>query len=269
MIIIGEKINGSIPSVAKAIEAKDEKYIRRLAKRQAEAGADYIDVCASVSDDRELETMKWLIDLVQDTVDTPICIDSPNPRICVACIPFCNKPGIINSVSLEGEKIDVIFPVIAETDWQVIALLCDNRGIPSTVEKRLDIARDLMSRADEYGIEHSRIYIDPLVIALATDCETMAKFVSCTKQIKEWYPDVHVTSGLSNISFGLPARKIINMAFMVLAMNSGMDSAIVDPVNSDMLGIILATDALIENDEYCLKYIKAFRQGRIGNTAKK
>ena len=81
---------------------------------------------------------------------------------------------------------------------------------------------------------------------------------------------MYVTSGCSsNISFGLPARKIINMAFMVLAMNSGMDSAIVDPVNSDMLGIILATDALIENDEYCLKYIKAFRQGRIGNTAKK
>jgi len=269
MIIIGEKINGSIPSVAKAIEERDEKFIRRLAKRQAEAGADYIDVCASVSDDKELETMKWLIDIVQDTVDTPICIDSPNPRICVDSIPFCNKPGIINSVSLEGDKIDVIFPVIAKTDWQVIALLCDNHGIPSTVEKRLNIAREIMAKADEFGIEHSRIYIDPLVIALATDGETMKKFQACTSQIKEWYPEVHVTSGLSNISFGLPARKIINMAFMVLAMNAGMDSAIVDPLNRDMLGLILATDALIENDEYCLHYIKAFRQGRIGNATKK
>ncbi|MGI6577090.1 MAG: methyltetrahydrofolate cobalamin methyltransferase [Eubacteriales bacterium] len=269
MIIIGEKINGSIPSVAKAIESKNEDYIRRLAKRQSEAGADYIDICASVSDDLELETMKWLIDLVQDTVDTPICIDSPNPQVCVDCIPFCKKEGIINSVSLEGDKIEIIFPAIADTGWQVVALLCDNYGIPSTVDKRLQIAKQLMSRADEYGIEHSRIYIDPLVIALATDGESMAKFEACTRQIKEWYPDVHITSGLSNISFGLPARKIINMAFMALAMNAGMDSAIVDPLNRDMLGIILATDALTENDEYCLNYIKAFRQGRIGNVTKK
>jgi 5-methyltetrahydrofolate corrinoid/iron sulfur protein methyltransferase len=121
-----------------------------------------------------------------------------------------------------------------------------------------------MEKAEEYGIAHSRIHIDPLVIALSTDGETMSKFTACTAKIRELYPDVHITSGLSNISFGLPARKSINQAFMVLAMNAGMDCAIVDPLNRDMLGIILASDALLGNDEFCLDFIRAFREGRIG-----
>lgn len=264
MIIIGEKINGSIPSVGKAIAARNEAKIRKLAKDQAEAGADFIDVCASVAESVEIETMKWLIDIVQDTVDTPICIDSPNPHTCVACIPFCKKEGLVNSVSLEGSKIETIFPVIANTKWEVVALLCDSHGIPSTVEKRMVIAKEIMAKAKEYGIVPARVHIDPLVITLSTDGETMAKFAACTSQIREMWPSVHITSGLSNISYGLPVRKSINMAFMALAMNAGMDCAIVDPLNRDMLGIIMATDALIENDEFCLGFIKAFRQGRIG-----
>ena len=107
MIIIGEKINGSIPSVAKAIAARDADWIRNLAKIQSEAGADFIDVCASVKDG-EVETLHWLIDLVQEVTDTPICIDSPNPESCVAAMQFCKRPGMINSVSMEGNKVDVI-----------------------------------------------------------------------------------------------------------------------------------------------------------------
>ncbi|MBF7097090.1 methyltetrahydrofolate cobalamin methyltransferase, partial [Alkalibacter sp. M17DMB] len=105
MIIIGEKINGSIPSVAKAIAARDADFIRNLAKIQTEAGATFIDVCASVDDDIELETMKWLIDLVQEVTDTPIAVDSPNEMTCLESMKFCNKPGLFNSVSLEGKKI--------------------------------------------------------------------------------------------------------------------------------------------------------------------
>ena len=125
MIIIGEKLNGSIPSVAKAIAEKDADLIRERARMQAEAGATFLDVCASVEEAVEVETLKWMIDLVQEVTDTPICVDSPSARSCVAAIPFCKKPGLINSVSLEGDKIDTIFPVIADTDWECVALLCD------------------------------------------------------------------------------------------------------------------------------------------------
>jgi len=269
MIIIGEKINGSIPSVGKAIAERNEKRIRSLAVRQEEAGADYLDVCASVDQAVEVETMKWLIDIVQDAVDIPICIDSPNPNTCVACIPFCKKVGVINSVSMEGDKIDVIFPVIAKTKWQCVALLCDNKGIPTTVQKRLDIAKQLMDKVAEFGISQDRIHIDPLVTTLATDGESMAKFSETTAALRAAYPDIHITSGLSNISFGLPARANINTAFMTLAINAGMDSAITDPTNREMLGAIRATEALIGKDEYCLDFIQAYRDGLIGPLPKK
>jgi len=268
MIIIGEKINGSIPVVAKAISEKDTEFIRNRARIQAEANSTYIDVCASVEETIEVETLKWLIDLVQEVTDVPICIDSPSPQACVAAIPFCNKPGLVNSVSLEGDKIDLIFPAIADSKWECIALLCDDKGIPNSVERRMEVFEGIMKKAKEYNIDPSRIHIDPLVVTLGTDGEALTTFVECCRQIKAQYPTIHITSGLSNISFGLPARKNINQTFMVLAMNAGMDSAIVDPTNRDMLGMIYATDALLENDEFCLEYIGAYREGLIGPLAK-
>ncbi|HWI54715.1 MAG TPA: methyltetrahydrofolate cobalamin methyltransferase [Desulfobacteria bacterium] len=264
MIIIGEKLNGSIPSMAKAIREKDEVYIRDIAKRQAEAGADYLDVCASVEVEYEVETLQWLIDLVQEVTDIPICVDSPSPNSCIAALNFCKKPGLVNSVSLEGEKIDVIFPVIADTKWECVALLCDAKGIPNSVEKRLEVFENIMKRAKEFNIDPSRLHIDPLVETLSTKETALTTFVECAREIKRRYPTIHVTSGLSNISFGLPARKLINQTFMVLAVNAGMDSAIIDPTNRDLLGMMYAAKALLEEDEYCLEYISAFKEGRIG-----
>ena len=259
MIIIGEKLNGSIPSVAKAIADKDAELIKERARKQAEAGAAFLDVCASVEEDVEVETLKWMINLVQEATDTPICVDSPSAKSCVAAIPFCKRPGLVNSVSLEGDKIDTIFPVIADTDWECVALLCDNDGIPDSVERRMKVFHGIMDKAKEYGIAPSRLHIDPLVVTLSTDETALTVFADCCRQIKAEYPEIHITSGLSNISFGLPVRKNINQAFMVLAMNAGMDSAIVDPTNKNMIGMIYATDALLERDEYCLNYIGKFQ----------
>lgn len=259
MIIIGEKLNGSIPSVAKAIADKDAELIRERAKKQAEAGADFLDVCASVEESIETETLKWMIDLVQEVTDVPICVDSPSAKSCVAAIPFCKRPGLVNSVSLEGNKIDTVFPVIADTEWECVALLCDNDGIPDSVEGRMRVFHGIMEKAKEYHIAPSRLHIDPLVVTLSTDQTALTVFTKCCRQIKEEYPDIHITSGLSNISFGLPARKNINQAFMVLAMNAGMDSAIVDPTNKSMMGMVYAANALLEKDEYCLNYIAKFQ----------
>ena len=258
MIIIGEKLNGSIPSVAKAIAERDADLIRERARMQAEAGATFLDVCASVEEAVEVETLKWMIDLVQEVTDTPICVDSPSARSCVAAIPFCKRPGLINSVSLEGDKIDTIFPVIADTDWECVALLCDNDGIPDSVERRMKIFFGIMEKAKQYGVAPSRLHIDPLGVTLGTDQTALTVFADCCRRIKYEYPEIHITSGLSNISFGLPVRKNINQAFMVLAMNAGMDSAIVDPTNKNMIGMIYATNALLERDEYCLQYIDKF-----------
>ena len=265
MIIIGEKINGTIPATGAAIAAHDSDAIKALALAQAEAGSSYIDVCAGVSPEQEVETLRWLIDCVQSVTDVPISLDSSNPRSILAVMPDVNKPGLINSVSMEGDKTDVIFPVIADTEWECVALLCGDGGIPSTVEERLTIARALLDKAAFCGIAPSRLHIDPLVIALSTDGQSMSKFMECTRTLKEWHPEMHVTSGLSNISFGLPVRRSINQSFLTLAMSAGMDSAIMDPTNREMLAALLSTDALLEHDRFCRKYNTAYRKGKIGN----
>ena len=265
MIIIGEKINGSIPSVAKAIETRDEKLILDLARSQTLAGADYIDVCASVEDGIELKTMKWLIDLVQSVSDLPIAIDSPNARTCVECIPFCKRPGIINSVSGEGDKMDVVFPAIADTPWQVIALLNGNKGIPKTAEDRMEVFGQVMEKAKSYGIGASRIHIDPLVEMLCTSEDCISMIEEVMHRIRSAYPSVHITGAVSNISFNLPARKLVNQAFVVLAMKAGMDSAVLDPLDKNLMGMIYAAEACLGIDEMCIGYISAYRKGLLGD----
>lgn len=264
MIIIGEKINGTIPRVKKAIENRDEQYIRDLAVKQAEAGADYIDVCAGTAPEVEVETLKWLMDIVQEAVDKPLCIDSPNPKVIEQVFQYAKQPGIINSVSAEGDKCEIIYPLIQGTEWQVIALTCDNKGIPSDVETRIHITRTLVEKAQKHGLTPDRIHIDPLVMALSADNQSFLKFIETLQTVKQLYPTIKVTSGLSNISFGMPLRKIINQHFLAIAIYAGMDSAIMDPYDRDMLTTLLATEALLGRDRYCRNFANAYRQNKIG-----
>jgi 5-methyltetrahydrofolate--homocysteine methyltransferase len=177
---------------------------------------------------------------------------------------FCNKPGLFNSVSLEGDKIDVAFPAIADTKWEVVALLNDDTGISKTAEQRLNVFDRLMAKAKEYNIDPSRFHIDPIIEMLCTSEDGINMVADVIRTIKEKYPTIHVTGAVSNISFNLPARRLVNQAFTVLAMNAGMDSAILDPLNQDLMGLIFATEALMGEDEYCMEYISAYREGVFG-----
>ena len=263
MIIIGEKINGSIPTVAKAIAERNEDWIKDLAKKQADAGADFIDCCASV-DVNEAETLGWMIGLIQSVTDTPISVDSPSAQVCVDAMRYCDRPGLINSVSGEGNKIDTVFPVIADTKWEVMALLCDDTGIPKTAADRIRVLDHVMAKAKEYGIAQSRIHIDPLVEMLCTADDGIAVLLEVMEYAREHYPDVHLSGAISNISYNLPYRKIVNIAFAVLCVNAGMSSAVLDPLNRDLRGAIYATEALKGDDFYCMEYIGAYREGIFG-----
>lgn len=264
MIIIGEKINGTIPGVKKAIENRDEQFIRDLAIKQVEAGAHYIDVCASTAPEFEVQTLKWLMEIVQDAIDTPLCIDSPNPRAIEQVFKYAKEPGIINSVSEEGDKCEVVYPMIQGTRWQVIALTCDQKGIPSDVQARVEITKTMVQKAQQYDITPDRIHIDPLVMAISADNQSLLNFIETLKAVKELYPTIKVTSGLSNISFGMPLRKIINQHFLTIATYAGMDSAILDPCNRDILTTLLAAEALLGRDRYCRNFSNAYRKNKIG-----
>nr|WP_320024815.1 methyltetrahydrofolate cobalamin methyltransferase [uncultured Acetobacterium sp.] len=264
MIIIGEKINGTIPVVKEAIEKRDAEFIADRAIKQAEAGADFIDVCASTAPELEIEALKWLIEIVQDATDTPLCIDSPNPRVIEAVFKYVNKPGLINSISEEGDKCEVLLPLMEGNAWEVVGLTCDNKGIPCDVQTKVDITKIMVDKAAKYGVTPDRIHIDPCVMALSTENNSLLNFTTEISEIRALYPTIHITSGLSNISFGLPARALMNKTFMALAIRAGMDSAVMDPLNRDMMGTIFAAYALLGKDKHCRKYSKAYRQGKIG-----
>ncbi|MDR2672142.1 MAG: dihydropteroate synthase [Coriobacteriales bacterium] len=266
MIIIGEKINGFIPKTLAAIETQDAEYIRQLAKAQTKAGANYLDICAGTSQELEQQTLEWLIGLVQESCDTPLCLDSSDPQLLLDMRGLVQRAGLLNSVSMETvddgrTKCDVVFPVIAESKWGVVALTCDQNGIPDDPEIKLEIARKMIDQAAETGIAPERIFIDPLVTTLATKQDSLANFTEAIHLIHAEYPTVHFTSGLSNISFGMPFRRAINTQFLALAMAAGMDSAIMDPTSPSMQATLHATNALLGKDEYCMDYLQAYRDG--------
>ncbi|MDR2568751.1 MAG: dihydropteroate synthase [Oscillospiraceae bacterium] len=265
MILIAEKLNGSIPSCAAAIAARDSAYIEDLAKRQADAGADFIDCHAAVRVN-ELETLTWMIDTIQSVTDCPISVDSPDVSVLLDAMPLCKKPGMFNSVSGEGNKIDLAFPVLAlpeNSKWHIMALLCDDTGIPKTADKRIEIFEMIMAKAGQYGIEDDRIHVDPLVEMLCTtdDGEGVFMIFDVMKHIKKARPKVHVSGAISNISYNLPARRLVNQAFTVLAISAGMGSAVLDPLSKDLRGLILAAEAMLGLDDLCYEYVSAYREG--------
>ena len=145
-----------------------------------------------------------------------------------------------------------------------MALLSDDSGIPKTAGDRLKVFDKIMAKAKEYGIAPNRMYIDPLVEMLCTSEDGIANNEEVMSTIKERYPSIHLTAAISNISFNLPVRKLVNLGYVVLAMKAGLDSGILDPTNRDMMGVIFATTALLGEDDFCMEYIEAYRDGIFG-----
>lgn len=266
MVIIGEKINGAIPSIRQAIAEKDEALIVTRTLAQAAAGADFLDCAPSTVPELEYDAMVWLIGLMQGCTDTRLCIDSPNAGLLARIMEEGRlaRPGMVNSVNEESNKCEVIFPLIAGTDWEVIGLTCDQDGIPADPRKKVDIAKRIIDKADKYGVALSRLHIDPCVMALPTMPTAMEDFVYCIENIHAYSPEVKVTGAISNISFEMPARKYVNMNCLSYAIAAGLDSAILDPCSQDMMGTVYACEALRMKDKGGRKYNRAYRKGLFG-----
>ena len=266
MIIIGEKLNGAIPAVKAAIADRNAELIRARAQAQAQAGAHFLDCAPSTATELEYDAMNWMIDQIQAVTDLPICIDSPNARLLARIIEEgrIRRCGMVNSVNEEGTKCETIFPLIAGTDWNVVGLTCDQDGIPADPQKKIDIAKRIIDKADRYGVSHANLHIDPCVMALSTMPTAMQDFERCITGIHDYAPDVKVTGAISNISFEMPARKYINAGCVSFAIRAGLDSAIMDPCNVDMMSAIYACEALCMKDKGGRKYNRAYRAGKIG-----
>ena len=266
MIVIGEKINGAIPSVRAAIAERNADLIRQRAIAQADAGAHFIDCAPGTASELEYDAMVWLIEQIQAVTDVPVCIDSPNAKLLARIIEegHVKKPGMVNSVNEEGDKCETLFPLIAGTDWQVIGLTCDRDGIPGNTGRKTEIAKSIIDKAEHYGIRPENLHIDPCVMALSAMPGAMLDFEEAIREIHSCAPHVRVTGAISNISFGMPARKYVNASCMAYAIRAGLDSAIIDPCSRDMMSTIYACEALSMKDKGGRRYNRAYRQGRIG-----
>lgn len=264
MIIIGELINASRKAVAKAIESKDAETIQQIARDQTDNGANYIDVNAGVFVDNEPEYLRWLVETVQQAADAPCAIDSPNPKAIEAALEVHRGTPLINSISLETERYDALMPIIAGTDMRVIALCMSDDGMPETVDDRLKIADQLVNGLQQNNIPVEHIFVDPLVQPVSVNQTFGLEFLNAVDRIMQRFPGIHTACGLSNISYGVPARQFLNQTFMTMAIAKGLDGAIINPLDQNMMANIIAAETLAGRDEFCMNYLKAFRAGRFG-----
>jgi 5-methyltetrahydrofolate corrinoid/iron sulfur protein methyltransferase len=263
MLIIGEKINGTLKKTAAAIADRDVTYIQNLARRQAEAGASYLDLNAGTAAGREPDDLVWLIDTVQSVVDVPLCLDSANPAALRAGFQHVKQTPLINSISAEANRLDGTLPLVAEHGCPVIALLLSEAGIPASVEGRLSNGRRIIDRTRQAGVHDQDVYVDPLVMALSTKTDGCIIALETMNALRLEYPQVHFSIGLSNVSFGLPLRSLINQAFLAQALAAGLDAAIIDPLDQGLFNMLLATELVLGRDRFCRNYTRAFRAGKI------
>lgn len=265
MLVIGEKINASNKSVGKAIDEKNAGFLADLAQKEDVAGADFIDVNCGVGKNARQNAgavMEWLMDVVQDATSKPICIDSDDPAVVKAALgKLRGEKVMINSVNAEPDRLDSIGELAAESGADLVALVMKEGGIPQTVEERMAAAETIMSHLNKLGVKEEKVYFDPLVLPISVDQSQGLVTLDTIKAIKRRFPAAKTTMGLSNISFGLPNRGMINRAFMLMSAAAGLDSAILDPLDAKMMSMVKISDMLVGKDSGCRKYIKAHRKG--------
>jgi len=263
MIIVGERINTTRKSIDAAVEARNAEVIRDEAIKQAEAGANFIDVNAGTRRKTEIVDMEWLVSVVQEAAETRLCIDSPNPAAIEMGLKFAKQKALVNSITGEGERVEAIMPMVKNYGASVVALTMDETGMPKTGEDRLQIARKIVDMIAGYDIPMDDIYFDPLVQPVGSSLDQGLAVLEGMRLIKASFPDAHIICGLSNISFGLPDRKLLNKTFLPMAMSAGIDAAIMDPTDKSLMSALMASRALLARDEFCLKYILAWREGKL------
>jgi cobalamin-dependent methionine synthase I len=195
-------------------------------------------------------------------IDAPFAIDSPNPKALKKGLE-ANKNGkpIINSITDEKERFNAVLPLVVEYKTGIIALCMDDTGMPETVTDRVVIAERLIEKLTREGVALNDIYIDPMVRPIGTGSHYGVVAIETIRKVKAEFPEAHIACGLSNISFGIPARKLMNQAFLVAAVCAGMDGAIMDPLDNKLMSFLYASEALMGLDDFCMNYMMKFREG--------
>jgi cobalamin-dependent methionine synthase I len=262
VLIVGERINTSRKAVNEAVEKRDVAYIQADVKAQVEAGADIIDVNTGSRSASELDDLRWLIDIIEEAVPARLSLDSSNPDVLAAIVGKVRDLPMINSTTAEKARFEKMVSVIKERECDVVELCIDERGIPKTAGHILENATKLVGDLEAIGVKRERIHLDPLVQAVSVDNKAALTFLEAIERINTELPGLKTVCGLSNVSFSLPKRPLVNRTFLALAMRAGLQGALIDPLDKKLMATLRATMLLLGKDPYCRTYLKAYRAGR-------
>lgn len=256
-VLIGERINpAGKKKLAEALKAGNLEIIRKEALAQVEAGADILDINVSTFGVDEKTLLPQAMQVVFNTVDIPLCLDSSDPRALEATLKVCKGKPLINSVTGEEHSLAKILPLVKDYGVAVIGLVQDDEGIPKDTERRVRVANKIVERAEAAGIARENIIIDCLASTVGADPNSGQAVLEAIRKIKAEL-GVNLTLGASNVSFGLPDRNLLNNAFVVMAVTAGVTCLIVDVIK--VRPAVLAADLILGRDKYARRYIEAYR----------
>lgn len=261
-LIVGNLINIRNKEIKQAVLKRDQRYLQEIARGQMDAGAQYIDVNCGTQVEDEIEVMKWLVNTIQEAVEIPLCLSSPDVHVLKAGLKLV-KYGqpMINAISAEKERFKQTIPLISQYQPKVIALCVDDCGIPNTAFDRMVIVAKLLNCLRDAGVKEEDIYFDPLVQPISVNIKAAADVIETLHMISREYPKVHKICDLSSVSYGLPNEKILNVLFLAQTIAVGLDSYFLDTFDQQIMGAMIAATALTGEDDYCMEYLKAYHNG--------
>jgi cobalamin-dependent methionine synthase I len=264
MLIVAERINATRKRVGAAFAARDIALIQDEARRQADAGADFIDVNAALSPETERDRMAWAVETVRAATDKPLAIDTASPIVARAGLALLPRgSALLNSISGEQARLESMLPLALEFETKLVALAMDDTGMPTSNDDRWRAIDRILAATDKAGIPRSRLYIDPLISPVSTSPEQVSQCLAMFREIRDRAGGAGSIVGLSNISYGLPVRRHLNRTFLAMAAAAGLSAAILDPLEPDMMTTVRAAACLMLEDEYCMNYITAHRAGKL------
>ena len=261
MLVIGERINGMFDDVKAAIKERNAKVIQDLAKRQVESGASVLDVNVGPSSGDPQGVMKWLIEVIQEVTPAALAIDSPNIKVVKGAFEVCKNEAIINSTTGQKEKMEALIPLAVEKKASIIGLTMDEKGIPRDADLRAEIAVRIVTYAGECGLPIENLYIDPIILPCNVAQPQARHVLETIKQVKILSdPAPKTVIGLSNVSQGTKDRELINRIYAVMAITAGLDAAIMDPMDDDLMNAVITAELLLNKNIYCDSFLKAYRK---------
>ncbi|MCU0651718.1 MAG: dihydropteroate synthase [Candidatus Omnitrophica bacterium] len=261
MFIIGELINGMYANIGRAIKEKNKAIVQKCALEQVNSGADALDVNCGPASHNPLSDIQWLIETIQEVTDKPLALDSSKIEVIESGLKVIKNKPIINSTTADSQKLEKLIPLAKKYQAKLIGLTISSKGIPQNKDQRLELAALIIAACIDHDFSVEDLYLDPIVLPVNVAQAQMKDILESIKEFKiisEPCPKTIV--GLSNVSQGTNTRSLINRTFLVMAIANGLDAAILDPLDSELIDAAITADLILNKQIYCNSYLQAYRK---------